>query len=140
VVTKTAPAPLPAIQAPTGTLFGIVFDGTGAVIPGVSVTIETVQGVTGLGIPVTPIATAVSDEAGNFAFRSIPPGQYSFRAELPGFTPFRRPVQITPGQTTRQNVFMAVGNIVQKVEVMAAGQRKPRFPRTHLKEFVWEAT
>src|SRR5262249_15311105 len=60
-----------------------------------------------------------------FAFTTLPEGQYSLKAELPGFTTFRRAsIEIKPSQTVREDIIMFIGNIVERIQVRAAGQPK----------------
>jgi hypothetical protein len=66
----------------TGTIAGVVRDQTGAVLPGV-------------GVTVTNTATqesrqSVTDEAGRYSAPLLPAGGYIVRFELPGFRPVRR--------------------------------------------------
>ncbi len=63
-----------------GTIHGTVYDSTGAVIPGVSVT------VTNSGTNVARVAAA--DESGRYVAPLLPVGTYSIRVEKTGFTTF----------------------------------------------------
>src|SRR5262245_36517359 len=63
-----------AAQAPSGEITGVVDDPTGAVVPGVEVTLTN---------PATnAVRSAITNEAGLYAFRALPPGIYNLRAEL----------------------------------------------------------
>ena len=64
-------------QITTGTILGTITDETGAVIPGVSVTIRNVA--TGL------TRTAISDDAGRYLNPRLPVGTYEVSGELTGF-------------------------------------------------------
>lgn len=75
----------------TGALFGTVNDETGAVIPGVTVTITNV----GTGIT----RTVISDEGGRYRAYNLDLGTYNVRAELAGFQTAARPgIQLTVGR------------------------------------------
>ena len=64
-------------QAYFGTITGVLTDPTGAVIPGVKLTLtDQEKGYT---------FNATSDGDGRYLYRSIPPGVYSVTAEMPGF-------------------------------------------------------
>ena len=64
-------------QATTGRISGIVKDSSGAVLPGVTVTVlETRTGFT---------RSAVTDAGGNYTFVNLPLGEYTVNAELEGF-------------------------------------------------------
>lgn len=68
---------LAAAQSRTGTLFGVVTDSTGAVLPGVAV-VATEQD-TGVSRETT------TDGAGRFEFLLLPIGRYSVKTTLEGF-------------------------------------------------------
>ena len=123
------PAPVQAQEA-GGSLSGNVSDATGALIPGVIVTLSS-RTATGNAVTEAELGTTTSSETGSFNFAALTPGQYSLKAELPGFSTFRTVVQIERGQTLRQNVTLSVGSITQRVTVITAGQPKPAaFPGT----------
>ena len=82
-----------------------------------------------LGVRESPVQTAVSGPAGSFEFKALPAGQYSLKAELPGFISFRKPwLEIMPSQTLTENMNLSVSNVAVRVEVSTAGQRKPLPP------------
>jgi hypothetical protein len=68
----------------SGALFGIVRDNQGMALPGVTMTLD-LQG---------PTQVEVTDDKGLFHFRSLFPGFYEIKAELEGFTPFIKLVEI----------------------------------------------
>jgi hypothetical protein len=67
-------------QAPTGQISGRVTDSSGAVLPGVDVTVTQTD--TGL------VRTAVTNETGQYAIPSLPIGPYRLEATLQGFRTF----------------------------------------------------
>ena len=125
---KTAAKPAPAQGL--GSLSGAVSDWTGAVIPGVRLTIFS-RTVNGNSVTETEVETRPSDETGAFNFPALTPGQYSLIAELPGFSTYRSVLQIELGQTLKEKVTLSVGGVTQRVVVTAVGQPKPAsFPGT----------
>ena len=62
-------------QVTTATLYGVVHDRSGAILPGVSVTV-THEG-TNL------LRETVSDERGEFALPALPAGPYAIKIEFP---------------------------------------------------------
>ena len=64
-------------QRTTGDLLGVVRDSSGAILPGVSVS------VTGPNIP--RAQTAVTSENGSYRIGNLPPGTYTLTFELSGF-------------------------------------------------------
>jgi hypothetical protein len=96
-------------QVTTATLYGVVHDSSGAVLPGVSVTV-THEG-TNL------MRETVSDERGEFALPALPAGPYAIKIELPGFKTYEsRGLTLGAGQTVRQT-YLEVGNVAEKITV-----------------------
>src|SRR5262245_7961324 len=68
-----------------GSLSGTISDGSGAVIPGVRVSVSS-RTLTANTITETEIQTTTSGETVKYNFAAVTPGQYSLKVELPGFT------------------------------------------------------
>jgi hypothetical protein len=94
------------------TVGGTVSDASGALIPGVEVTVRNIN--TGI------VQVRVTNESGAYEFPSVQPGMYSVTAMLPGFQiqTFNN-VQLSQGQQVRYNFTLQVGNIAQDVQVIA---------------------
>ena len=102
-----------AAQAVTGTILGTVTDDTGAVLPGVTVTVTHTD--TGL------VRTAVTDSAGEFTVPSIPTGTYSVSAELQGFKTVMVPsLRLGVDQRLRVNVKLEVGAVSETITVVGS--------------------
>ena len=99
-------------QVTTGTISGTAQDSTGAVVPGVTVTIRHID--TGL------TRTAVSDEAGRYRVSQLPLGNYEVEASVSGFqTEVRKGITLTVGREAVVNLELKVGAVTEKVEVTA---------------------
>ena len=123
------PEPGPAQGLADGSLFGGVYDSSGAAVPGVTVTVLAIERNNGVGVRENVVATDTSGETGGFQFRALTPGEYSLRAELRGFATYRKDgLRIVSSQTLKENVTLFVGNVVQRVEVVTTGQPKPPTP------------
>jgi len=97
-------------QRTTGDLIGIVKDASGAVLPGVTVT------VTGPNIP--RAQTAVTSEIGSYRVANLPPGTYTVSFELAGFKSVSlQGLQVSLGGTLEQNVALEVGALSETVTV-----------------------
>lgn len=97
-------------QTSNATLGGTVADTTGALIPGVTITVTNTQ--TGI------INTTVSNESGAYQFPSLQTGTYKATAELPGFqTNTYNNVVLGVSQQVRLNFKLDVANQAQTVEV-----------------------
>ena len=97
-------------QVLEATLYGVVHDTTGAILPGVTVVV-THQG--------TNLAReTVSDERGEFALPALPPGPYAIKIELAGFKTYNsRGLTLGAGQTVRQTYALEVGDLSETVTV-----------------------
>jgi hypothetical protein len=112
-IAQTAPASGTASAAPaasTATVRGRITDPSGALIPGTSITVSTLQGRT--------VATGTADASGSFEVRGIAPGSYTVTATSGGFAPFvSQPLVLTAGQAKRLDIAMAIEAAQQSVTV-----------------------
>ena len=100
-------------QSPTGAIDGVVVDQSGAVMPGVTVTVA--QPATGLE------RTVVTDENGLFRVLLLPVGAYTLNAELAGFLPQKQSdVRVNVGQTVTLRIEMTVSGVAETVNVSGA--------------------
>ena len=91
-------------QTTTGTISGVVQDPSGAVLPGVAVTITSTA--TGLA------RAAVSGDGGRYVVPALPPGAYELRAELAGFAPHvRRGLNLAVNETLALNLTLQIGTL-----------------------------
>jgi hypothetical protein len=95
----------------TATLTGSVTDASGAVLPGVTVS------VTGESL-IGGARTAVTDENGVYRFLTLPPGTYTVSAELSGFKPFTQEnVRLQLGQTITVDPRLEIGGFEDRITV-----------------------
>jgi hypothetical protein len=93
---------------------GAITDGTGGVLPGVTVTAASPALIEQQRI-------AISDGEGRFAFAQLRVGTYSVTFALPGFrTIIREEVVLTTGFTANISVAMLVGGIEETILVTGA--------------------
>jgi hypothetical protein len=90
-----------------GNIYGTVTDESGAVLPGVSV---TVSGETGA-------RTAVSGPQGTFRFLNLITGRYTLAASLTGFATVTRTVNVTTGENAEYTIAMKVSGVQETIEV-----------------------
>jgi hypothetical protein len=99
-------------QTQLATVSGAITDPSGAVVPGVSVTIVS-QG-TGLK------RSVVTDTAGEYRFAGLPTGNYSLRIEKTGFqSQIRAGVALTSAAEATINSQLAIGDLSQQTTVSA---------------------
>ena len=95
----------------TGTISGVVEDATGAVLPGVTVTLTSRdQGFT---------RSTVTDENGRYVFPAVPVGQYNVVATLQGFeTAQANDSLVETSKTTAVNFGLKIGSLTDVVQVI----------------------
>jgi hypothetical protein len=99
-------------QAVTGTILGTVADTTGAVLPGVSVTVKHTE--TGF------TRTLTSDANGEYTAASVPTGTYTVTGEISGFKSVSLSnVQVGVDQRVRADIKLEVGAMTESVEIVA---------------------
>ena len=105
--------PLSALaQRTTGDIRGLVTDESGAVLPGVAVTLK------GRGVAGAP--TTVTNEAGIYRFPNLTPGSYDITVELAGFsTSSQTGIQVALGGTAEVNVQLKVSTQSETITVVA---------------------
>ena len=105
--------PLTALaQVTTGDIRGVVTDESGAVLPGVAVTLR------GPGVPGAP--TTTTNESGVYRFPNLPPGTYEISVELAGFsTQTQTGVPVQLGGTAELNVQMKLSTQSETITVVA---------------------
>lgn len=99
-------------QVTTATIYGIVTDPSGAVIPAASVTATNeLTGAT---------ASTQTDSAGEFTFTFLPIGRYTLAIEAKGFKAHRRAgLELAAGQSVRLPIALEVGVLSESVSVTA---------------------
>ena len=98
-------------QGQQGAIIGQVKDQSGAILPGVTVT------VTSPALQV-PQITAVTNEVGEYRVAPLSLGVYAVTFELPSFQTIRREgVQLTVGFTAKIDVAMSLGSLAETVQV-----------------------
>jgi hypothetical protein len=99
-------------QTDRGAITGAVSDGTGAVIPGVSVVATNTQ--------TSARYETLSTETGNYTLSQLPAGIYQLEVELPGFRRYvRQGVTVLVAQTLRIDVELQVGASTDEITVTA---------------------
>ena len=100
-------------QSTSATVSGTIDDGTGALIPGVTVTATN----DGTGV----VTNVISNESGTYNFASLPPGVYKVSARLPGFqTATFTGVQLGNRDQVRLNFTLKIASVATSVEVSVA--------------------
>ncbi len=99
-------------QAVTGTIIGRVTDTSGAVVPGVTVTL------TNTGTKLTRVVT--TDQDGEYSAPSLPTGTYTVTAEISGFkTVTMSDVELGVDQRVRIDLKLEVGALAESVTIAA---------------------
>lgn len=103
-----------AAQGTTGSLTGRVTDSSGAVLPGVTVTLS--------GPNVQGVRTAQTDQEGVYRFRNVPPGtDFKLEAKRSGLrTAAQEGVQVFLGQEGTVNLSLTPAGVAEAVTVTAS--------------------
>jgi len=95
-----------------GAIAGTVTDASGAVLPGVTVTLTNAQGTVGGN------QETMTDERGAYQFLRLVPGSYSVKAVLQGFRPFTQAgVIVNSDQTARADARLEIGTMEEGIVV-----------------------
>lgn len=101
-----------AAQSTYGAVVGVVADASGAVLPGVTVTLTEVQ--------TNVVRTTVSKETGAYEFLNLTQGLYLVAFELSGFRKFAsEPFRVEARDTKRINGVLVVGGLTENVLVQS---------------------
>jgi hypothetical protein len=110
MVVMSVAHPLAQSQAINGTIEGTITDQSGAVLPGVSVTVANLD--TG------DTRVVVTNETGVYRAPLLSLGRYRVSAELQGFKKFEQQgLTLSAGQAAVINVILSVGNLSEVVTV-----------------------
>jgi len=100
-------------QQPTGEIFGKATDQSGAVLPGVTVTLTS-------PILLEPL-TAVTSETGTYQFPRLEVADYTVKFELTGFkTVINEGIHITAGSAAQINAQLGVSTVQETITVTGA--------------------
>jgi len=104
---------IPAYAQAVGSIFGKVSDPTGAVLPGVTVTVT--------GSSLQQPLVAVTSESGTYQFPSVPTGTYTVTFELASFKKAVHPnIIITNGFNAGVDQKLELGQMSEEVTISAA--------------------
>jgi TonB family protein len=93
-------------------LAGFVYDPTGAVLPGVTITLQDDR---------ENRWQTVSDDSGRFEFAPVSAGKYVLAAAIPGFRALRQPIQLRNTRDWTRAVTLQVGEVQESIVI-----REPR--------------
>lgn len=97
----------------TGSISGTIKDNSGAVVPGVTVTISNLE--------TSASRSTATDASGRYEVALLPPGRYRIKAELQGFkTEERSDITLQVSQNARFDLAMNLGSIQESVTVAGA--------------------
>src|SRR4051812_7230058 len=110
LVALFATSAIAGAQSQTGEIFGKVTDASGAVLPGVTVTVT--------GPVLLQPLTAVTSETGTFQFPRIEIGTYSVKFELTGFkTVVNQGIRVTVGFSAAVNAQLGISTVQETITV-----------------------
>lgn len=99
-------------QTTTGTITGTVTDSTEGVLPGVTLVLTNIL--------TASVRSTVTNESGDYTFTTIPPGEYTVRADLAGFRSVAREgIRVEVNSSLRVSLRMDVETLEEAVLVVA---------------------
>ncbi len=114
VLPRVGAVPAPAQITAGGNVSGVVSDKTGAVVSGAAVTLTDIS--------TQETRNATTNDAGHYAFVSVPPGIYNLTVVKSGFSKYKITAQqVQVGVQTTANVTLQVGAASETVEVASTG-------------------
>jgi len=98
-------------QRITGQLVGTVTDDSGAVLPGVTVSLQ--------GPQIVGVQTTTSNEKGFYRFIALPPGSYELSFALSGFSTLNlEGIRVGVGQTIESNASLKLSSLAEEITVV----------------------
>ncbi len=105
-------AAVPSAQTPSGEISGTTVDASSSVMPGVRITLTNVN--------TKATRLTQTNESGVYVFPAVPPGTYTLRAELDGFSTVERAnIQVQVGGAYRIPLTLEIGQLTDVVSVVA---------------------
>ena len=96
----------------TAQISGTVVDSSGSVLPGVRVTLTNEA--------TNAVRLTQSNESGVYVFPAVPPGTYSLKVELEGFSTAQQTnINVQVGSANRFPFTLAIGQLTDVVSVVA---------------------
>src|SRR5258708_33405433 len=92
-----------AQRTTTGTVIGKIVDSSGAVLPGVTVSLHSLEALGQF--------SSVTDNQGQYRVTNLPPATYDVRAELSGFQTVIRRATVRLNAVTETDFTMSVGSV-----------------------------
>ncbi len=108
-----------AAQSGPAPLSGAVYDPSGAVMPGVSLTLEDAQ---------QSQLEASTTAAGRFTFQAVPAGRYVLGASIPGFRPLRQEFELQNARDWDRAITLQVGELRETIMVSERRVAPPSAP------------
>lgn len=103
-------------QAPPSFFSGAVYDTTGGVMPGVTLTLEDAAG---------NKQTAQTDRSGRFQIGGVAPGTYVLSASLAGFRPLRQEFELKDARDWDRAITLQVGTLQETISVRSTRMTTP---------------
>src|SRR5215813_3836344 len=98
-------------QGIRATVVGRVTDQSGAIVPGVKITITNAA--------TNESRSAVTSDTGDYALPQLPPGDYNLTTEMTGFSKVSQRFVLETGQGARVDIVLKAGAITEEVAVTA---------------------
>ena len=111
--------PAAALRAGQGApriLSGVLYDTSGAVLPGVKVELEDANQVK---------QSATTDSSGRFQFGAMAPGKYGLAAALPGFRALKQEIELRDAADWDRAITLPLGRLTETISVRSSRIQAP---------------
>jgi TonB family protein len=110
--------PLAAVRAQVAraSIGGTVYDPSGAVVPGASISLKSTGG--------SNEESGRGNEAGVFKLQ-VPAGEYLVKVTVPGFAMYQSKIMLDPGVPATMNVNLSLGEVSESLEIVGKGPQSP---------------
>jgi TonB family protein len=97
--------------APRASLAGSVYDPSGAIVPGASISLKNI------GAANEELARA--SDGGKYQVQNIPAGQYLVKVTATGFAVYQKTLSLEAGTPATMDIHLAIGEVKEAVEIAA---------------------
>ena len=98
---------------------GVVIDPSGALLPGVTVTVEHADATE------RSTTSVKTDRTGRYDFADLRPGSYTLSASVPGFEIFRTPMNLEAGDYRERTLQLQIGSLQETIMVTPGDTPQP---------------
>jgi TonB family protein len=100
---------------PVASLAGSVYDPSGGIVPGASISLKSTSG--------SEEEFARVNSGGQYKLQGVPAGEYLIKVTAPGFAAYQKTISLDAGTQAAMNVNLAIGEMREAVEIVSKRQQ-----------------